>query len=344
MREYKSNFFLKRDEKKSIADFKTNNVDFPGNAIVELSNACNHFCVFCNNPRMKRKINTLDKETFIRFMSEGFKLGMKEVGLYATGEPFLTKNINWYIKKSKEIGIDRIYVTSNGSLASLDKVKEACDNGLSSIKYSINAGTKENYKIIHGVDDFMKVKKNIEDVFNWKNKNNIKLQLLGSFTYTKLTKNEIPVYKKTFGKFFEDVMFFPASSQGGRINSIIEQISDHNLLKTKNEIGPCDMLWNRVHLTCEGYLTACCIDYELDLVYADFKNSNEKLNDIWNNKIIKKLRKKHIEKKLDNTVCKNCLMGTKESYEKLTNIPMKENIRLKTTDVIKRTEVVIKSI
>ena len=72
--------------------------------------------------------------------------------------------------------------------------------------------------------------------------------------------------------------------------------------------------------------------------------AREYLQNVWNNEIIKKLRKKHIEKKLDNTVCKNCLMGTKEKYEKLTNIPMKENTRLKTTDVIKRTEIVSKSL
>ena len=337
MREYKSDFFLKR-EKDAVISFKTENVKFPDNAIIELSNACNHFCVFCNNPRMKRKINTLDKKTFSRFIVEGHKLGINEVGLYATGEPFLTKDINWYIKKCKDAGIERIYVTSNGSLASLDKVKEAYKCGLNSIKYSINAATRKNYKIIHGKDDFEKVKKNVENVFNWINKNNIKLQLLASFTYTKITENEIPLYKKVFGNFFEDIMFFPASSQGGRINNIIEQISNHNLLRSEDEIEPCEMLWNRVHLTCEGFLTACCIDYELDLVYAKFKENKEELNNLWNNSIIKKLRKKHIEKKLDNTVCKNCLMGTKEKYEKLTNIPIKENEKLKSSDIAERTK------
>ena len=341
--EYKSNYFLNRDKEKHIS-VKTVSAKFPNNAIIELSNACNHFCVFCNNPRMKRKINTLDKDTFARFITEGQEIGLREVGLYATGEPFLTKNITWYIKKSKEIGLNRVYLTSNGSLATLDKIKDAYQSGLDSIKYSINSATQENYKIIHGKDDFEKVKKNVENVFNWINKNNIKLQLLASFTYTKKTVSEIPLYKKIFGKFFEDIKFFPAGSQGGRINNIIEQISTDNMIKNESEIEPCEMLWNRVHLTCEGFLTACCIDYELDLVYANFKDSKEKLNALWNNSIMKKLRKKHIEKKLDNIVCKNCLMGTKEKYYKLTNIVVKENTKVKSSNVTMRTALASKSV
>ena len=89
--EYKAKYFLNREENSRVSS-KTEKASFPTNAIVELSNACNHLCVFCNNPRMKRKINTLDKNVFTRFVKEGYKFGLREIGLYATGEPFLTKN------------------------------------------------------------------------------------------------------------------------------------------------------------------------------------------------------------------------------------------------------------
>ena len=32
---------------------------------------------------------------------------------------------------------------------------------------------------------------------------------------------------------------------------------------------PCEMLWNKLHLTKEGFLTACCVDYENDLLQMD---------------------------------------------------------------------------
>ena len=135
----------------------------------------------------------------------------------------------------------------------------------------------------------------------------------------------------------EDIKMFPAGSQGGRINNIIEKISTENIERDPSTLKPCDMIWNRLHLTCEGFLTACCIDYELDLVYADFKNSKKQINTIWNNSIVKKLREKHINMQLDNTVCKNCLTGSKEKYDKLMHIKMSENKKIKTSDVNKRT-------
>ena len=149
--------------------------EFPKNCLIELTNACNHECIFCNSPRMKRKINSINPEVYERFIQDSVKNGMEEVGLYATGEPFLTKNINWFISTAKKKGVKRVYITTNGSLANLQKVQTAYESGLDSIKFSINSSTKENYKLVHGKDDFDKVKKNIIDLWNWKQDKNINL-------------------------------------------------------------------------------------------------------------------------------------------------------------------------
>lgn len=333
---FESSYFSSREKKFSNTEYNVI-TKFPKNALIELSNACNHACVFCNNPRMKRKINFLDKNTFLNFIRQASSLGLEEIGLYSTGEPFMIKNLDWFIKTSKENNIKRVYLTSNGALASLEKVKSAYENGLDSIKYSINSSSKNNYKIIHGKDDFLKVLKNINDVFKWKKNNNIKLQMLSSFIYTKRTHKEIKSYKKIFGKYFEEMKIFPAGSQGGRINNIIKKISTDAIVKDKKNLKPCDMLWNRIHLTCEGHLTACCVDYELDLVYADFKNSKEELINIWNNNLMQKLRKKHLDKDLDGSLCNNCLLGVNEKYKKLMDTGFLKNNKKENSILKERT-------
>ena len=301
--------------------------EFPKNCLIELTNACNHECIFCNSPRMKRKINSLEKGVYERFVKDSVSLGMEELGLYATGEPFLTKDINWFISTAKSVGIKRVYVTTNGSLANLKRVQEAYRNGLDSIKFSINSSTKENYKLVHGKDDFEKVKKNISDIWNWKKSENINLEMLGSFIYTDKTKNEIDLFKKTFDKYLSASMVIPAGTQGGRFTKDIKKISSPaNNQKKPDEISPCSFLWDRIILTCEGFITACAVDYELDLVYADYKNTKFSIGEIWNNQIIKSLRKRHLEKKLDNLVCKNCLLGTNEKYEKIFNVNYKSKV------------------
>lgn len=334
-----SSFFSNRNIKQYTRD-KADKAKFPKNALIELSNACNHFCVFCNNPRMKRKINNLDINVFSNFIEEAASEGLEEVGLYATGEPFLTKDLEKYISICKNFGIKRIYLTTNGSLATLPKIKKAYESGLNSIKFSINASNRESYKLIHGKDDFDKVKNNLIEVFNWKKKEKINLQLLCSFIYTKKTVSEINEYKKIFGPYVEDINLNPAGTQGGRINSIIEKITTENFSGLKKSIEPCEMLWNRLHLTCEGYLTACCIDYDLDLVYADFKNKKVSLAELWNNSLITKLRNKHLKNNLTKTLCQNCLYGTKNKFNKLLDIKYSKNKKNKSSNVELRTELV----
>ena len=165
------------------------------------------------------------------------------------------------MSKAKSLGVKRIYITTNGSLASLDKIKSLKDQGIDSIKFSINAATRESYKIIHGKDDFEKVLKNVDDIYNWKIKNNINLQLLATFVYTKLTKNEIEIFKKNLSKYFEDVWYLASTGQAGDNIKNTKELSPY--WTYDKDIKPCDMVFNRLHLTYEGF--TCCSDYENNL-------------------------------------------------------------------------------
>ena len=314
----KKSHFLERRKKLKTSN-KQEVAEVPKNTLVELTNACNHACVFCYNPKMKRKISSLSLDKFVEFTKKCQEEGVEEIGLYATGEPFMTKNLDKYIYEAKRIGMKRVYITTNGALAKIDNAKRCIDAGLDSIKFSINAGTKESYKVVHGHDDFDNVLLNIKNIYEYKVNNNLNLQLLSSFVFTNLTKSEIKIFKKTFGKYLEEMIFFPAGNQGGRnIDTAKNITSELNNIKKDNNYQPCEMLWNRLHLTSEGYLTACCVDYENDLTYKKF-NSGEKIYDQFNNTTIRSLRKKHLENNLENTICNGCIYNTNENYTKLAD-------------------------
>ena len=55
----KKKYFDERVKKLSVSD-KGEYAPFPKDAYVELTNACNHACVFCANPKMKRSIRNLE--------------------------------------------------------------------------------------------------------------------------------------------------------------------------------------------------------------------------------------------------------------------------------------------
>ena len=117
--------------------------------------------------------------------------------------------------------------------------------------------------------------KNVENVFNYINENKKKVQLLCSFVTTKITEKEVPEFKKLYSKYFEDILVTPTYNQGGRIDgdSFNKGKDKKNIQLTDEEIKsakPCEYLWGRVVLTAEGNLTACCGDFENDLIYSKY--------------------------------------------------------------------------
>ena len=78
------------------------------------------------------------------------------------------------------------------------------------------------------------------------------------------------------------------------------------------------MLWNRVHLTCEGYLSLCCLDYENALTYADLNTST--VQEAWHNAVVQDMRRRHLSQELEGTLCRNCLHKTNEPVWPITSI------------------------
>ena len=84
---------------------------------------------------------------------------------------------------------------------------------------------------------------------------------------------------------------------------------------------PCQLPFNRYHLTAEGYLTACCVDYELDLVFGNIKEDS--LKNIWNNDTVQKLRDKHIKDELSGLLCDQCMNNRPAPYKPLMKVKKK---------------------
>ena len=85
------------------------------NFLLELSNACNHACLFCAHQKMKRKVGKMSGEMVESVLRQAYDLGAREVGMYATGEPFLVPELPEYIRLAKDMGYTYVYLTSNGS-------------------------------------------------------------------------------------------------------------------------------------------------------------------------------------------------------------------------------------
>lgn len=288
---------------------------FPVNMLVELTNACNNRCIFCANRDMTRKIRHIDEGLLYRLLREAYSNGTREVGFYTIGEPFLSDNLADYVAEARKIGFTYIYISTNGILATPQRIMAVVDAGLDSIKFSINAATQENYHKIHGTDNFHKVYNNLKFLWEYRKKIGKRLCIYVSFILTQQNQHEFEQFRDLFGSLADNIYFYEVDDRHGIINDDIRvKKQDYAVWSCKLTI-PCSMVFNRIHVTCEGYLTACCADYQNYLAVADLNTHS--LKDAWQDEVFLDLRKRHLENKLQGVLCYNCLYGKKAKIKPL---------------------------
>lgn len=308
--------------KNRIVEYHTienrdNSVEYPWKGLhIELSNVCNHQCVFCANRKMTRKKGFMDEAFLKRILKEAYDEGFRDVGFYSNGEPFMSKNLKDYIIWAKEIGYEYVYIDTNGGAVEFETIKETLDAGLDSIKFSINGTNKENYKLVHGRDDFDKVMDNLKKTFEYKKNVNNNLKVFVSIAVTRFIEDSYVGFADYCRKYCDEVVVNSVIEMGGYINDEMKLISTTSSSDFANGMTiPCYMIWKGLFVTYEGYLTACCADFQNYFVYADL--NKESLRDSWNNEYITKLRKRHLEGDIEGMPCVSCVASKKSIWKPL---------------------------
>lgn len=288
----------------------------PKNMMVELSNGCNHACLFCTSPNMTRPVSRIKPELLKRLMHEARDGGVEEIGFYTTGEPFIHKSLEKFVRQANELGFRYIYISTNGALAIPERAKRVIDAGLNSIKFSINAGSRETYKLVHGSDDWDQVLANLRYISEYRRGLGRPLKLFITFIVTRHTAHETEQFRKLVEPLVDEVMFHQVHNQSGQMNETQEILAGAPLDSTgfKSD-NICMMPFNRLHVTCEGFLTLCCVDYQNYLTVADLKTCS--LNDAWQSNIFKEMRRRHLDGDLHGTLCGNCWQGYKDNVDPL---------------------------
>ena len=284
---------------------------FPKTIFLDLSNHCNHKCFFCSNSKMSDK-RTMDFEFAKRILKELRINGSTDIALYATGEPFIYPKLKEIVSEAKNIGFSYVFLTTNGALASPSKLEPVLHAGLDSIKFSVNAGTRESYRLIHGKDDFNSVINNIKWCSDFRKDTGLKYKIYACMVQNSLLeKNEDAALKKIISDYVDDFQVRNCSNQGGNKieNNNTESIDKNNLLGSirseQSFSGCCPDPFGRAVITPEGYMSACVVDYQNFLAVANLNTMS--VREAWECGLFKELRRRHIEKKLEGLICFNCL-------------------------------------
>lgn len=282
---------------------------FPREIFFDISNICNHKCVFCSNRKISDKAN-LDKELAFRLIRECYENGTKDIGFYATGEPFVRKDLAEFVAYAKKIGIEYIFITSNGALATPERAQPVLDAGLNSVKFSVNAGTRESYKTVHGKDDFDKVIENIKWFHGYRKTSGLKYGIYFSMVPTHHTEGEWPILQELLRPYTDDQDLRGCSNQGGNMyeNNFAEKVDKFNLLGSLQKdqfCGKCPDPFFRATITPQGFLTTCVVDYQNYLCVADLHETT--IKEAWHNDTFVGLRRRHLTGNLHGLICDNCL-------------------------------------
>ena len=279
---------------------------FPRNILMELTNACNFKCVYCGHEFMKRKKGFCDKSNMLRLIQEAYSLGGREIGFYMIGEPLLVKDLEDYVRKAKEVGYEYIYLTTNGIFASPERMKSLCNSGLDSINFSVSGATAETYAYIHGTkkEDWDIINRNLDALAEMRKTEKIKIKVYISYCECKPNEAEASLALELFADKADKVFIDECTSTGGneRRSCLVERGLVNSIIGANT---PCDMIFNRVHITYQGYLDACCVDMDNQTAVADLNDIS--LLEAWNSDIMINLRRQHLTGNLENNMCYGCV-------------------------------------
>ena len=291
---------------------------------LEVTNACNHRCCFCPNQNSIRKTKMMDYEFAQRMIRECKDIigENSKICFHMNGEPLLYQRLPELISLSKNVGYEYCFITTNGSVASNELLERLFEAGLDSIKFSINAGTEETYKHIHGKDDFNKVVNALMFASEYRRSNNSNFKIYVSCVGIKENKAELEQLKNKVSPYCDEILFYYPCGYAGQNNKLARELRcdlcdlDIETFEIKHQC-PCNVLWNSINITCDGYLSLCCSESDNRLIIEDLNKKSVK--DAWFGDKMNRIREKHMKNDIEDTPCYSCVHETMYIEEKINS-------------------------
>lgn len=289
---------------------------FPREYQLDITERCNHSCSFCANAKLV-KWKEIDDALARRVLTEAYGLGSRLVGLYGTGEPFMNRHLADYVTLAKGLGYEYVYLDTNGALATPEKAGKVIDAGLDSVKFSINAGTRESYRTVHGHDDFDAVLAHLEWMANHRARTGSGLRIYVSMVVTDLVKDEVDILGARVAPFVDKWMprkLFNCCGNNPENNDLgtIEALD----IRGRSRSERCFQPFKGFAVTPDGYMSACVLDYQRALIFADLARTS--LKDAWEGSVARTFRERHSVADTVGTICYNCIHNANEPFKPLT--------------------------
>ena len=287
-------FFFEQVSKKKI------DTDYPPYLLIEPVSICNLRCPFCfqSDKSFVKKpfMGMMQLDLFKNIIDQANEIGIGAITIASRGEPTLHKNLGdmlSYIKKKENIF--EVKLNTNATKLTKDLCYQIFENEINQVVISADHYEKKTFEELRKNSNFENVVKNVNMLFK------IRKKFINSITEIRVSG--IDFYKTTDKNKFYD--FWIKNSDEVTIGSALERWDTYN-----NEIhpdinDPCENLWDRMYIWFDGKVNPCDADYKSYLSYGNVNNYS--IKELWNNKIIKNLRNKHlINQRKEIDPCNKC--------------------------------------
>jgi hypothetical protein len=288
----------------------------PKSVKIELTARCDFQCFFCASAMRLRDKADIDPAFFRRILKEMRALGVEEIGLFYLGESFLCPWLADAIRYAKqECGYPYVFLTTNGRLATPERVRECMEAGLDSLKFSFNFSDARQFAEVTKVkaSDFERVEGNLRAARAVRDEVHARTGhfcglYASSIRYDdeQLVRMEQAVER--IAPCVDEHYWLPLYGQAGLTSGA------HGTVPTAGNQGrigalrkplPCWSLFTEGHITYDGRLSACCFDHDGRFNMGDLKSQG--FLEAWHSAPFQALRRANLAQDVRGTVCEQCI-------------------------------------
>jgi MoaA/NifB/PqqE/SkfB family radical SAM enzyme len=253
-------------------------------------------------------------DSFKRVAKDMREAGVQELGMFYIGESMICPWIAEAVDYAKSIGFPYVFLTTNGSLATAEKIKPLMAAGLDSLKWSLNNADKWQFRQITGMAPSMfdDIKKNVKDVWQARKDGGYKTRLYASsIKYDGDQQVSMQSFVDEIKPFVDEHYWLPLLSFGSKAKDeevklgLSPVVGNPGRLEMMRQPMPCWACFKEGHITHDLKLSACCFDSSDAWVMADLNEVS--FMEGWNSEAFQKLRAAHLNKDVHGTACHNCI-------------------------------------
>ncbi len=286
----------------------------PRSVKIELTARCNFKCSFCATGYRLRDKRDMDRDFYLKLLKDLKQAGVEELGMFYLGESFLLPWLPDAIRAARDEGFEYIFLTTNGSLASPERVKDCMEAGLNSLKFSINYANEAQFQDVAQVRGnlFRAMIHNIKQARRVRDEGGYDCGIYGSYiNYDGAQGERMRALIDEISPFLDEVYALPLYSQADLV-SVDEKNRGWNIrggnpgrADAMRPAVPCWSLFTEARVTHDGYLSACCFDHDGRFRMGDLKR--QPFLEAWNCPEFQNLRQAHLEGDVSDTVCRDCV-------------------------------------